>query len=242
MRIQMVGTGSAFAKRYFNNNALIEGDGCRFMLDCGVTGPTALHKAGITFGELDGLLISHIHADHVGGVEEYAFQMKFIYGRKPLLYVPEPLIETLWENTLRGGLQQEESQTLDSYFQVVPLMEGKETDIGPGISVEMIRTRHMPGKASFSFLLNGRFFYSADMVFDRPLLEQLDERGIEIIFHDCQLHPPGQVHATLEELLTLPERIQEKIRLMHYGDDMEQFIGSTGRMSFVEQNRIYSLD
>lgn len=236
MRIQMLGTGSAFAKRYFNNNALLEGEGCRFMLDCGITGPAALHRAGLSFGDLDGLLISHIHADHVGGVEEYAFQMKFVHRRKPLLFVPEPLIATLWENTLKGGLQQEDSPSLESYFELVPLEEGRETELGRGISAEIIRTRHMPGKASFSFVFNRRFFYSADMVFDRALLEELDQRGIGLIFHDCQLHPPGQVHAALEELLTLPERLQEKIRLMHYGDDMEQFIGRTGRMTFVRQN------
>jgi hypothetical protein len=40
----------------------------------------------------------------------------------------------------------------------------------------------------------------------------------------------------------LPERIQERISLMHYSDDMEQWIGKTGAMRFIEQHKVYTFE
>ncbi|WP_183598677.1 MBL fold metallo-hydrolase [Paenibacillus phyllosphaerae] len=238
----MLGTGSAFAKQYYNNNALLHAHGQTVLLDCGITAPLALHRLGKSFSEIDALLISHIHADHVGGMEEFAFQMKFVHKRKVPLYIPAPLIEPLWETTLKGGLMQEELTSLDAYFEVHPLQEGERAFISPGIEVTPIRTKHIPNKASYSFFINDTFFYSADMKFDAGLLNQLVEQGCTKIFHDCQLKPPGAVHATLDQLLTLPASIQERIWLMHYDDTMPQYRGRTGPMQFVEQHKVYSID
>ncbi|KIL36207.1 beta-lactamase [Cohnella kolymensis] len=240
VHIQMLGTGSAFAKAFNNNNALVTVEGQTLLIDCGITAPKALHEIGKNFGDLAAVLITHIHGDHVGGLEELAFQMKFIYQRKPVLFVADTLVEPLWENTLKGGLQQNESRSLNDYFEVRPLRVGIPAEVLPGLQIELIRTPHIPGKSSYSLLMNGFFFYSADMAFDDSLLESLvNERGVRTIFHDCQLQPPGAVHACLPELLTLPDFIQERVYLMHYGDDQPRFEGHTGLMRFVEQHKIY---
>ncbi|WP_168122007.1 MBL fold metallo-hydrolase [Paenibacillus sp. HB172176] len=239
MNLTMLGTGSAFAKKFNNNNALAEANGFRLLIDCGITLPKALHDAGYGFGELDAILISHIHGDHVGGLEELAFQMMFKHARKPVLYIAEPLVQPLWEHTLKGGLTQGELQTIDDFFDVRPLQPGTEYELAPGIAVELIETKHIPGKRSFSFLFNRRFFYSADMRFDGKLLQQLVEQGVEVIYQDCQLEAPGVVHACLDELLTLPASIQAKIQLMHYGDAVEEFRGKTGAMNIVQQGKTY---
>ncbi|PWW06117.1 ribonuclease BN (tRNA processing enzyme) [Paenibacillus cellulosilyticus] len=240
--ITMIGTGSAFANAYNNNNAIIEVDGYRLLVDCGITAPSALHKLDIAFGDLDAVLISHTHADHVGGLEELAFQMKFVHQRTPVLYIPAPLRDPLWEHTLKGGLVQGALQSLDDFFEVRELTVGEPAELAPGLVIEPIRTEHIEGRLSYSFLINEQFFYSADMIFNPGLLQQLvDERGVRHIFHDCQLTAPGTVHACLDELLTLPAHIQSIIRLMHYGDTMPEYVGRTGPMSFVEQGKTYDI-
>ena len=93
MNVQMLGTGNAFAKKYFNTNALFYIEGRTVMLDCGITAPLSLYQLNKTFNDIDALLVSHIHADHIGGIEEFAFQMKFVHKRKPLLYVPPYLLK-----------------------------------------------------------------------------------------------------------------------------------------------------
>lgn len=243
MKLQMLGTGSAFAKAFFNNNALLHADHKKLMIDCGITAPLALHQLGYTFNDIDALLITHIHGDHVGGVEEFAFQMKFVYKRKPLLYIADALIEPLWEHTLKGGLYQEDTPSLSDYFEVRLLAEGIKTELLPGLHVELLRTKHMPNKISYSMLINEHIFYSSDMIFDAQLLQHLAcDRQVQLILHDCQLQAPGVVHASLPELLTLPEHIQRLIYLMHYGDNQPDYIGLTGPMEFLQQQKIYQLD
>lgn len=242
MNLQMIGTGNAFAKKYFNNNALIEQDGFKLLIDCGITAPLALYELGIGMEEIDAVLITHTHGDHVGGLEEYGFQMKFKHGRKPVLYLAEALVDPLWTHTLSGGMTQDGLERLEDAFDVRTLRVGDVQELAPNLCVELIRTQHIRGKKSYSLVLNRDVFYSADMTFDPELLKTLvRDRGIRHIFHEVQLEGPGEVHTTLSELLSLPEEIQAITKLMHYADNKDRFEGRTGKMEFLEQGLVYSI-
>lgn len=219
LKLQMLGTGSAFAKRNYNNNALIYGDGFTLMIDCGITAPLSLHQLGKTWVDIDAVLITHMHADHVGGLEEFAFQMKYVFGRRPVLYIADTLAGPIWEHTLKGGLAQDGMDRLEDLFEVHLLEEGVTARLHDSIQVRLIHTPHIPGKNSYSLVLNDDIFYSADMTFQPELLKSLVDKGCRRIFHECQLTGPGQVHTTLDELLSLPETVREKIMLMHYGKE-----------------------
>ncbi|AFC32042.1 beta-lactamase domain-containing protein [Paenibacillus mucilaginosus 3016] len=244
LTIRMIGTGSAFAKKYFNNNALVDAAGGRLLIDCGVTAPHALHALRIPLDTLDAVLISHIHADHIGGLEELAFQLLYIHKRKIKLLIADTLVDVLWNHSLRGGLENREDGLagLHDYFEVIPLQEGVPYSPFDGLRLKLLRTAHIPNKASYSILLGDSVFYSADARFDAGLLHSLHAQGVRHILHDCQLFSPGTVHASLDELLTLPEELQEKVLLMHYGDNMPEYMGRTGRMAFMEQGRVYPLN
>ena len=245
IQFQMVGTGDAFAKAYFNNNALIQVDTFKFMIDFGQTAPLALHQLQYTLDQIDGVLITHLHADHTGGLEELAFQSMYRYGHKNgkiQLYIADTLVDALWENTLKAGLTFEKGgiNTLSHYFDVHLFQEGKRYTITDGLTIELIKTPHIPDKLSYSLFINDNIFFTADMIFNRPLVEYaIYERKCSIVMHDCQLIGSGLVHSTLDELLTLPEDIQSKIYLMHYDDNMPKFIGKTGLMRFLEQQKLY---
>lgn len=242
LRLQMLGTGSAFAKKYYNNNAILYAEDYTLLIDCGITAPLSLHQLDKSLDEIDGILITHIHGDHVGGLEEFAFRMKFIWGRKPVLYIADKLVHPLWEHTLKGGLTQEGIASLEDAFEVKVLSEGTVHQLSPGLSVELIQTPHIPGKDSYSLYINGEIFYSADMIFQGDLLTHLvEERHCRKILHEVQLLGPGQVHTELKQLLSLPAEIRRIILLMHYGDEMENFIGQTEEMEFLRQHQIYTL-
>jgi ribonuclease BN (tRNA processing enzyme) len=239
LKIQMLGTGSAFAKKYFNTNALIYSNGYTLLIDCGVTATLSLHHLGISLTTIDGIWITHIHADHVGGLEEIAFRSKYELQKRMDLYIPEQLLQTLWENCLKGGLLNMEggSISLEDYFDVIVVRESHPVKLSNDLIIEPIRTEHVPGKPSYSLYINDFFFYSSDLQFNPDLLLHLhQDRGCETIFHDCQLKPPGIIHTTLTELLTLPLYVQNKIWLMHYGDDACDFVGRTGPMKFLSQH------
>lgn len=241
IHIQMLGTGSAFAKKNYNTNALMRVDQFTLMIDCGITAPLSLYQLGQKLEEIDGILITHLHGDHTGGLEEIGFRMKYQHQRKMKLYIAEPLVHPLWEHNLKGNMGDEDQKELSDYFEVVPLQVDQPHHIANDLVVQLIPTRHIPGKQSFSLLFNEHFFYSGDCVFDANLLQRLYEQGVDIFFHDCQLHSPALVHTGLHELLTLPLELQACIRLMHYEDDVEDFVGKTGPMQFLQQHQTYEI-
>lgn len=239
--LQMLGTGSAFAKTYWNNNGILSNGTTHYLLDCGITAPMAIHHLNRSFDDFAGVLITHLHGDHVGGLEEYGFQMKFKYGRKPKLIIAAALTDLLWNHTLKGGMTQEGINQLEDVFEVIAVEPDTDFHLMDQVVVRFIQTPHIPGKQSYSLLFNHTFFYSADMIFQPDLLQKLAGEGVQSIWHDCQLIEPGEVHATIKQLLTLPPEIQSIISLMHYGDNRDQYEGSTGPMSFINQHEIYTL-
>ncbi|MEF3310252.1 MBL fold metallo-hydrolase [Paenibacillus sp. GYB004] len=240
--IQMIGTGSAFAKKYYNNNALVTCNGYTLMIDFGITAPLAMHELNAPLDRIDGVFVTHLHADHIGGFEELMLRLKFQYKKKPALFIEEQLIGPLWEHSLKGGLQYgaEEDQSLDQFFDVIPLRSGVPHLIHPGFTIEILPTTHFRNMPSYAAILNNQLFYSGDTVFDPELIRAVHERGCTYLLHDCQLEGHGLVHATLAELMTLPPDIQKKVWLMHYGDDMDSYVGHTGLMKFILQRKTYS--
>ncbi len=67
MRLHIFASGST------GNCALLSAGGCRFLLDAGLSARAiglALREAGCSLSELDGILITHEHTDHVSGLAQ----------------------------------------------------------------------------------------------------------------------------------------------------------------------------
>jgi hydroxyacylglutathione hydrolase len=258
VKLTMVGTGSALGYKYFTNSCLVETEEYNLLIDCGETTPLGLHAMGYDLSKLDGIFITHIHGDHVNGLEKLAWTFRYVLQKKIDLIGDTILLSKLWENTLRGGLEEAEEGRLGlgDFFNVIPIERmynplvksfskdgtySVELALSPSLDLEIIKTEHIKGKASYSLFINNDIFYSGDVRFDPELFEYLtNEREVGVIFHDCQLHDFAEVHAPLSKLLTLDEDLQRSIWLMHYGDNMMDFAGVTGKMRFLAQGVTYT--
>jgi len=127
MKVRFIGVGSAFTTaEYYQSNAVIESDsGRRLLLDCGGDARFALTEAGLKAADIDAVYVSHLHADHVGGLEWLAFTRYFSGTGRPRLFCVRELMRELWEGSLRGGLEsvEEKVMNLTDYFdcRAVPI-------------------------------------------------------------------------------------------------------------------------
>ncbi|WP_342481734.1 MBL fold metallo-hydrolase [Paenibacillus sp. FSL L8-0340] len=243
IQLQMIGTGDAFSNNYHNNNGLLLDGNFSLLIDCGATAPLAMHQLGRSFREVNATLITHIHNDHVGGLEELAIELMQDNNRKMQLLLPETLLKPLWDHIRKSARSKEaRADSLEEMFNVTTLRPGESYTLSPEITLQLIRTPHIRGRDSYSLLLNNDIFYSADMTFQPELLIKLVRKhGVRKIFHDCELSGSGQVHTTLRELMSLPDDVRKLIYLMHYSDRKPEFEGMTGDMEFLVQHEIYEL-
>ncbi len=235
MQATFVGTGDAFSRRFGQTNALIESGAVRMMIDFGHLAPQRLEDLGFSLGELTHVAISHIHADHIGGLEELAFLSRFVHRRKIKLLIPRGLTGLLWDHSLRGGLEMVADRhghakrcSLETYFEIGELDEGWQSV--DSLAIRPFHTDHVPGKDSWGFVVRDeasdeRMIFGCDTRIPHPelLAEPLDEdfaRGP--IFHDCQLGNDGAapIHVSLAEI-DYPPAVQSRVVLVHYCDNVQ---------------------
>ena len=252
LAIFFLGVGSAFAKTHYQNNIIIIKGEDHVMVDCGTKAPQALHELGLSVTDIKHLIITHSHADHIGGLEEMMLMHRYVTQEKPTMYINATYQHLLWDLSLRGGAAYNEEiegsdLTFSDMFNVVrpnwlPTYprETLEANIG-SINIKMFRTKHIPDhpdswQSSFwscGLVIDDRVMFTSDTRFDRELIDSFE--GIfepEVIFHDCQFYTGG-VHAGIDELGELPLEVRKKMILMHYGDNWKEHEKKVEDLNFM---------
>lgn len=219
MRVFPIGVGTAFGRRLFNTNLIFEFDSGEFLLvDCGITASRSLETIGMSVLDVKNLFVSHLHADHIGGIEELVLKSKLILRKKINLYVNEKLVDGLWES-IRGGIEftQVGRLNLGDYFNVFTYDDGF---ILEGVEFSSHPTFHIEGMLSFdigfgSFLLTGDTVFSKDYVVNRA-------QGFQTVVHDCSFNDCQKVHAYYEELLENRDRFND-LYVIHYEDQIQRY-------------------
>lgn len=226
--LTFLGTGSAFSKIYGNNSAVVTIEDKNLLIDCGRTSPDNLTKSIFSWSDIDAIFITHLHGDHVYGLEEAGFMGRYVFNKKPHLIFPHKKLKTdLWERVLKGTMilgDLDRNMNFDDYFTYEIVDEREQYFEFNGVMFSVFSTQHVPNKKSYGLVIGeyNYIVYTSDSLFDEEMLKAFVGDGAQKIFHDCQMTDyKGKVHASLDELATLPENIRDKIVVMHYGDDIE---------------------
>ncbi len=252
LELFFIGTGSAFTKRQYQTNLMIIKGNDHLLVDCGTKCPQALSELGLPVVSVRNYLITHSHADHIGGLEEVMLMGRYFTKKKPAMVINETYQHILWDMSLRGGAayNEEEAQQMLSFSDFWDIIrphwmpdyprETFSVSLG-GIDIMMMRTKHIPDTSSdwqssfwsCGIIIDKRVMFTSDTRFDPDLIEQYDSQfNFETIFHDCQFFTGG-VHASIEELKNLPEQVKKKMYLSHYGDNWEEFEGKISEYGFA---------
>ena len=248
-----LGSGSAFWLKpdNFQSNILLTSDGGkRLLIDCGTDIRFSLATAGMSYGDIDDVYVSHLHADHVGGLEFLGFSSRFDRDcAQPGLYISESIVDELWTNCLMGGMSIIDSKlcTLADYFSVHALPETGKF-VWEGVEFNLVATDHVVGKEKsmmsyglFFTVGNKSIFLTTDTRFCPQRLAQHMEDA-DLMLHDCETSPGASgVHARFEDLSSLPKAIKEKMWLYHYDDGPLPDPLKAGFCGFVDRGQIFEL-
>lgn len=254
MRLIFAGSGSAFTigtNNYHSNMILENEHKQRLLIDCGSDARFALHELGLKYSDIGSVYISHLHADHAGGLEWLGFSTKFDANcQKPNLYICEKLVDDLWNKVLAGGLSSIQTEIVDlsSFFQVHAIAENSAFNWHQ-LKLHLVQTLHVMAGfkilPSYGLLFtenNIKVFITTDTQFSPNQIKNLYEIA-DLIFHDCETATQkSQVHAHYDELCTLPEHIKKKMWLYHYSPGQLPDAIKDGFLGFVQKGQCFDFN
>jgi ribonuclease BN (tRNA processing enzyme) len=228
LKIMFLGSGAAFTRspENYQSNVLLSMGEDTLLIDAGSDLRHSIREQGLGYKDIRNVYISHLHADHCGGLEWLALLSHFDpeYKGKPRLFTAEEIMWDLWDKTLSGGLRtlRDMHANIGSYFDTQPI----KPDLGfkwQGIDFQLVKAKHyydgctlMPTYGLIFSHNNTRVFFTADCQFTPEQFMPYYEKS-DIIFHDCEiLKKPSQVHSHYLDLAKLPDHIKQKMWLYHY--------------------------
>jgi len=225
--ILFLGTGSGFSTLP-NTILLLNYRNSRILIDFGFTGLRQLRVNKISPDTIDALIITHMHSDHIGGIEMLSYILKFQFKKKLLIILPHFEFQFMLWDALKNSMKFSIHgvMQMSDYFDVmIARRANKVSNLRfKSHNFTFIKTKHIPGMLSFGVVFsmnNKRVFYTSDMVFDPELLLFVNKKYTpSLIIHDCKTDSAEEgVHATYKQLRTLPQKLKRKMLLIHYDDN-----------------------
>jgi ribonuclease BN (tRNA processing enzyme) len=248
VRLIPLGVGEAFtALHYTSCLALGAGDDW-LLIDCPHPVRKMLREGSHAAGsplDLDrvlGVALSHLHADHASGLEDFGYYSHFVLGRRARMLAHPAVLARMWDGLLAAGMGEmrldpaapPEVKRCEDYFEVTALDESRPVAFGP-FAVECRPTVHSVPTTALRVAARGRTLgFSADTAFDPALLDWLGP--CDLIVHEVTTLAASRVHTPYAALAALPGPLRARMRLTHYPDD---FDAASSAVEPLRQGRVY---
>lgn len=224
----VLGVGDTFSERHHSTSLLLACDGVYLAIDCPDTYRAVLRAASercgraLSLTEIDHVLITHVHGDHMNGLEGFAFFKRFAEAKRARLVASDEVRAVIWDQRLQASMSALWNGTeflqlgFDDYFEHLPLSWTAAVEVGP-FRIRARRTvHHVPTSALLIEAAGRTLGYSSDTAFDPALIAFLEPA--DLIIHETNL---GPAHTPYAALAALPAPLRAKMRLIHYTDDFD---------------------
>lgn len=226
--IIVLGVGDTFSERYHPTSLLLRCRGFQLALDCPDQYRAVLRDAGarsgraLSLSDIDHVLITHVHGDHMNGLEGVAFHKRFADKKRLHLVTSPEVRQSIWDERLKASMstlfdgQQHRTLGFGDYFEVTELSWAEPVEVGP-FRIRARRTLHHVPTSALLIEAGGRSLgYSSDTAFDPSLIDFLSPANL--IIHETNL---GPAHTPYASLASLPAELRGRMRLNHYPDTFD---------------------
>lgn len=229
LRFIPIGVGDAFSSRSYSSSIALGCGDAWLLIDCPHPIRKVLGEAGaaagipLDVGRFEAVVLTHLHADHASGLEDFGYFSHFVLGRRARLLCHPSVSKRLWEGHLAAGMERliekegagVSRKGLDDFFVVEDLSLTAAAELGP-FSIEARMTVHHIPTTALRIRAGGRVLgFSADTAFDEGLIDWLAEA--DLVIHETNYG----AHTPYEKLAALPADVRAKMRLIHYPDDFD---------------------
>ena len=224
--VTVLGAGDAFASRgRFQAGYVIDAGGVQILMDAGPTLLPSMKRLGLAPGDLDVVLISHLHGDHFSGLAflilEYLYETP--RHRRLTLAGPPHLEERTWA-LFRGMYPESETAELVRHLDFVVLEPARTQQLPGGLQVQSIRTPHTIKDISLAFRVNvgGKAIaFSGDTGWTDDLISL--SADADLFLCECTYfdQPSLDFHISYRHFLTQRDRFStRRLVLTHLGGEV----------------------
>lgn len=202
MQVQILGCGEAFDENYTNTSVLLTGP-FTLLLDCGYSAPAPLWRAFPDHSAVDGIYISHAHADHYFGLPPVLGRMWEEKRTRPLTILSQgPVLEQIRQVLELGysGLAKRFEYSIE-YLPVSPA----ESLQWRGAQLRFAPTVHSASNLAIRVESAGRAFcYSGDGMFTDESADLF--AAADLLIHEAYSFERTPVHADIDRLIEMATR------------------------------------
>lgn len=227
--LNFLGCGSAFNPILGNTCAYFEDGQNLFLIDCGETVFLELFKKDMIEKYKDlYILITHMHADHVGSLGSLISYSYFVLGKQVTVIHPHENIQRLLD--------------LMGIDRKAYLFKKCESITIAGIKVNAVSVKHADDMECYGYIIADSaetFYYSGDSYeIPETVLDRFLKGEIDKIFQDtAKTVSSHRSHLPLSELAKIiPENMRGKVFCMHLGCDFSEDIKRMGFKSVKEKS------
>jgi ribonuclease BN (tRNA processing enzyme) len=224
MKLTIVGSGDAFGSGgRFNTCFWLETAQATLLVDCGASSLVALKALGLDHARVDGIILSHLHGDHFGGLPFLLLDAQFLTRReRPLLIAGPPGTRARLDVALEAFFPGATGNKWRFVWEVLEIEVARPTGV-LGHMVTSTEVVHYSGAPSTALRISDGqklFAYSGDTEWVDGLVNVAD--GADLLIVECYGYS-GRMngHLTWEILKArLPDLRARRIMVTHMNPTM----------------------
>lgn len=221
MKLNFLGCGSAFNPLDGNTSAYFTIGRKLYIVDVGESVFLKLYEKDLLrqYDEIL-ILITHLHADHVGSLPSLISYVYYVLGKTVMVMHPDP---GLWQLLDLMGIDRTAYHRLECHA----LEDGK-------LNINAVPVRHADDMRCYGYVIecDGESIYYSGDSYEIPesILQKFRNREINRIYQDTAEFSSGhRSHCPLEELeRDIPEDLKKYVYCMHFTTDFTEKLKTMG--------------